>query len=194
MDVLSFLRWVNNTITILGGIYIMTKKIAVVLDNLFEDVEFTSPVEAFEKEGHEITVIGKEAGSTVKGKSEDTKVQINKAISDVKPEDFDALLIPGGFSPDMLRGDEQGRFGEFTKHFVQEEKPVFAICHGPQLLIDTDLLKGKKLTSYLSVRKDLENAGATVVDESVVVDSNIVTSRTPDDLEDFNRESLALLK
>nr|WP_255724872.1 type 1 glutamine amidotransferase domain-containing protein [Macrococcus sp. PK] len=194
MDVLSFLRRVNNTITILGGIYIITKKIAVVLDNLFEDVEFTSPVEAFEKEGHEITVIGKEAGSTVKGKSEDTKVQVDKAISDVKPEDFDALLIPGGFSPDMLRGDEQGRFGEFTKAFVSNEKPVFAICHGPQLLIDTDLLKGKKLTSYLSVRKDLENAGATVVDESVVVDSNIVTSRTPDDLEDFNRESLALLK
>lgn len=194
MDVLSFLIRVNNTITILGGIYIMTKKVAVVLDNLFEDVEFTSPVEAIKKEGHEITVIGKEAGSTVKGKQENTEVTIDKAIGDVKPEDFDALLIPGGFSPDMLRGDEQGRFGEFTKAFVSNEKPVFAICHGPQLLIDTDLLKGKKLTSYLSVRKDLENAGATVVDESVVVDSNIVTSRTPDDLEDFNRESLALLK
>ncbi|QYA32471.1 type 1 glutamine amidotransferase domain-containing protein [Macrococcus psychrotolerans] len=171
----------------------MSKKIAVVLDNLFEDVEYTSPVEALKNEGHEITVIGKETG-IVKGKSEDTEVQVDKAISDVKPEDFDALLIPGGFSPDMLRGDEQGRFGEFTKHFVQAEKPVFAICHGPQLLIDTDLLKGKKLTSFLSVRKDLENAGATVVDESVVVDSNIVTSRTPDDLEDFNRESLNLLK
>lgn len=184
---------VNNTITILGGVYLMSKKIAVVLDNLFEDVEYTSPVEALKNEGHEITVIGKETG-TVKGKSEDTEVQVDKAISDVKPEDFDALLIPGGFSPDMLRGDEQGRFGEFTKHFVQAEKPVFAICHGPQLLIDTDLLKGKKLTSFLSVRKDLENAGATVVDESVVVDSNIVTSRTPDDLEDFNRESLNLLK
>lgn len=193
MDVLSFQRGVNNAITILGGVYLMSKKIAVVLDNLFEDVEYTSPVEALKNEGHEITVIGKETG-TVKGKSEDTEVQVDKAISDVKPEDFDALLIPGGFSPDMLRGDEQGRFGEFTKHFVQAEKPVFAICHGPQLLIDTDLLKGKKLTGYLSVRKDLENAGATVVDESVVVDSNIVTSRTPDDLEDFNRESLALLK
>lgn len=193
MDVLSFQSGVNNTITILGGVYLMSKKIAVVLDNLFEDVEYTSPVEALKNEGHEITVIGKETG-TVKGKSEDTEVQVDKAISDVKPEDFDALLIPGGFSPDMLRGDEQGRFGEFTKHFVQSEKPVFAICHGPQLLIDTDLLKGKKLTSFLSVRKDLENAGATVVDESVVVDSNIVTSRTPDDLEDFNRESLNLLK
>lgn len=193
MDVLSFQSGVNNTITILGGVYLMSKKIAVVLDNLFEDVEYTSPVEALKNEGHEITVIGKETG-IVKGKSEDTEVQVDKAISDVKPEDFDALLIPGGFSPDMLRGDEQGRFGEFTKHFVQAEKPVFAICHGPQLLIDTDLLKGKKLTSFLSVRKDLENAGATVVDESVVVDSNIVTSRTPDDLEDFNRESLNLLK
>ncbi len=193
MDVLSSQSGVYITTTILGGIYIMSKKIAVVLDNLFEDVEYTSPVEALKNEGHEITVIGKETG-TVKGKSEDTEVQVDKAISDVKPEDFDALLIPGGFSPDMLRGDEQGRFGEFTKHFVQNEKPVFAICHGPQLLIDTDLLKGKKLTSFLSVRKDLENAGATVVDEPVVVDSNIVTSRTPDDLEDFNRESLNLLK
>ena len=193
MGVLSSQSGVYITITILGGTYIMSKKIAVVLDNLFEDVEYTSPVEALKSEGHEITVIGKETG-TVKGKSEDTEVQVDKAISDVKPEDFDALLIPGGFSPDMLRGDEQGRFGEFTKHFVQDEKPVFAICHGPQLLIDTDLLKGKKLTSFLSVRKDLENAGATVVDEPVVVDSNIVTSRTPDDLEDFNRESLNLLK
>lgn len=193
MGVLSSQSGVYITIMILGGIYIMSKKIAVVLDNLFEDVEYTSPVEALKSEGHEITVIGKETG-TVKGKSEDTEVQVDKAISDVKPEDFDALLIPGGFSPDMLRGDEQGRFGEFTKHFVQNEKPVFAICHGPQLLIDTDLLKGKKLTSFLSVRKDLENAGATVVDEPVVVDSNIVTSRTPDDLEDFNRESLNLLK
>lgn len=193
MGVLSSQSGVYITITLLGGTYIMSKKIAVVLDNLFEDVEYTSPVEALKSEGHEITVIGKETG-TVKGKSEDTEVQVDKAISDVKPEDFDALLIPGGFSPDMLRGDEQGRFGEFTKHFVQDEKPVFAICHGPQLLIDTDLLKGKKLTSFLSVRKDLENAGATVVDEPVVVDSNIVTSRTPDDLEDFNRESLNLLK
>ncbi|HAL10379.1 MAG TPA: protease [Staphylococcus sp.] len=171
----------------------MAKKIAVVLDNYFEDVEYTSPVEVLKNEGHDITVIGKETG-TVKGKSEDTEVTVDRAISDIKPEDFDALLIPGGFSPDMLRGDEEGRFGEFTKHFVQNEKPVFAICHGPQLLIDTDLLKGKKLTSFLSVRKDLENAGATVVDESVVVSDNIVTSRTPDDLEDFNRESVNLLK
>ncbi|RXY90355.1 protease, partial [Salmonella sp. 3DZ2-4SM] len=90
--------------------------------------------------------------------------------------------------------DEQGRFGEFVKHFVQNEKPSFAICHGPQLLIDTDLLNGRTVTSFLSVRKDLQNAGAKVVDESVVVDNGIVTSRTPDDLEDFNRESLALLQ
>jgi len=187
------MEWVYITIDNFRRNLFMAKKIAVVLDNYFEDVEYTSPVEALKNEGHDITVIGKETG-TVKGKSEDTEVTVDRAISDIKPEDFDALLIPGGFSPDMLRGDEEGRFGEFTKHFVQNEKPVFAICHGPQLLIDTDLLKGKKLTSFLSVRKDLENAGATVVDESVVVSDNIVTSRTPDDLEDFNRESVNLLK
>lgn len=172
----------------------MTKKVAVVLDNLFEDVEYTSPVEAIKNEGHEVTVIGKEAGSTVKGKKEETEVTIDKAIGDVNAADYDALLIPGGFSPDQLRGDEEGRFGAFTKEFMTADKPVFAICHGPQLLIDTDALKGRKLTSYLSVRKDLENAGANVVDESVIVDNNLVTSRTPDDLPDFNEAIVNALK
>jgi len=172
----------------------MTKKVAVVLDNLFEDVEYTSPVEALKGEGYEVEVIGNEAGSTVKGKREEAEVTIDKEISDVKADDYDALLIPGGFSPDQLRGDEEGRFGKFTKEFFTADKPVFAICHGPQLLIDTDELKGRKLTSYISVRKDLKNAGATVVDESVVVDGKLVTSRTPDDLPDFNREMLAQLK
>ncbi|TDL98335.1 type 1 glutamine amidotransferase [Macrococcus brunensis] len=172
----------------------MTKKVAVVLDNLFEDVEYTSPVEAIKNEGHEVTVIGKEAGSTVKGKKEETEVKIDKAIGDVNAADYDALLIPGGFSPDQLRGDEEGRFGKFAKEFVTADKPVFAICHGPQVLIDTDELKGRKLTSYLSVRKDLENAGATVVDESVVVDNNLVTSRTPDDLPDFNQAIVKALQ
>lgn len=164
------------------------------MTDLFEDVEFTSPVEALKNEGHEIEVIGVEAGKTVKGKSENTEVTVDKGIGEVKSSDYDALLIPGGFSPDQLRGDKEGRFGKFTTEFVTADKPVFAICHGPQLLIDTDQLKGRKVTSYLSVRKDLENAGATVVDESVVVDGHIVTSRTPDDLPDFNREAVNQLK
>ncbi|GAB1612949.1 general stress protein [Mammaliicoccus lentus] len=171
----------------------MSKKVAAVVTDLFEDVELTSPQKALTDAGHEVVVVGEEKGKEITGKKGE-KVKVDVGIDEANAADYDAVLIPGGFSPDLLRGDEKGRFGEFVKHFVQEEKPSFAICHGPQLLIDTDLLNGRTLTSFLSVRKDLQNAGAKVVDESVVVDNGIVTSRTPDDLEDFNRESLALLQ
>ena len=171
----------------------MSKKVAAVVTDLFEDVELTSPQKALTDAGHEVVVVGEEKGKEITGKKGE-KVKVDVGIDEANAADYDAVLIPGGFSPDLLRGDEKGRFGEFVKHSVQEEKPSFAICHGPQLLIDTDLLNGRTLTSFLSVRKDLQNAGAKVVDESVVVDNGIVTSRTPDDLEDFNRESLALLQ
>lgn len=171
----------------------MSKKVAAVVTDLFEDVELTSPQKALTDAGHEVVIVGEEKGKEITGKKGE-KVKVDVGIDEANAADYDAVLIPGGFSPDLLRGDEKGRFGEFVKHFVQEEKPSFAICHGPQLLIDTDLLNGRTLTSFLSVRKDLQNAGAKVVDESVVVDNGIVTSRTPDDLEDFNRESLALLQ
>lgn len=171
----------------------MSKKVATVVTDLFEDVELTSPQKALTDAGHEVVIVGEEKGKEITGKKGE-KVKVDVGIDEANAADYDAVLIPGGFSPDLLRGDEKGRFGEFVKHFVQEEKPSFAICHGPQLLIDTDLLNGRTLTSFLSVRKDLQNAGAKVVDESVVVDNGIVTSRTPDDLEDFNRESLALLQ
>ncbi|QYG30231.1 type 1 glutamine amidotransferase [Mammaliicoccus sciuri] len=171
----------------------MSKKVAAVVTDLFEDVELTSPQKALTDAGHEVVIIGEEKGKEITGKKGE-KVTVEVGIDEANAADYDAVLIPGGFSPDLLRGDEPGRFGEFVKHFVQNEKPSFAICHGPQLLIDTDLLNGRTVTSFLSVRKDLQNAGAKVVDESVVVDNGIVTSRTPDDLEDFNRESLALLQ
>ncbi|AQS45125.1 MULTISPECIES: type 1 glutamine amidotransferase domain-containing protein [Bacillus] len=169
----------------------MSKKIAVLMTDQFEDIEYTSPAEAFKEAGHSVVTIDLEAGKEVTGKHGE-KVKIDQAISDADPKEFDALLIPGGFSPDLLRGDD--RPGEFTKAFVENQKPVFAICHGPQLLIDTDLLKGKDITGFRSIRKDLINAGANYKDEEVVVSHNIVTSRTPDDLEAFNRESLNLLK
>ncbi|ASZ04614.1 MULTISPECIES: type 1 glutamine amidotransferase domain-containing protein [Bacillus] len=169
----------------------MSKKIAVLMTDQFEDIEYTSPAEAFKEAGHSVVTIDLEAGKEVTGKHGE-KVKIDQAISDADPKEFDALLIPGGFSPDLLRGDD--RPGEFTKSFVENQKPVFAICHGPQLLIDTDLLKGKDITGFRSIRKDLINAGAHYKDEEVIVSHNIVTSRTPDDLEAFNRESLNLLK
>lgn len=168
----------------------MSKKIATLITNLFEDVEYTEPVQAFKEAGHEVITIDKQSGNEVTGKK-GTTVKIDKSIDEVHPADFDALLIPGGFSPDLLR--EDNRFGEFAKAFIQDEKPVFAICHGPQVLIDTDLLKGVDITGYKSIRNDLKNAGANYKDEEVVISKNIVTSREPKDIPAFNRESLKLL-
>ena len=165
----------------------MAKKVAVIVTDEFEDIELTSPQEAIEEAGHEVVIIGDEANSEIVGKH-GAKATVDLSIADAKPEDYDGLLIPGGFSPDHLRGDSEGRYGTFAKYFTKNDVPTFAICHGPQILIDTDDLNGRTLTAVLNVRKDLSNAGAQVVDESVVVDKNIVTSRTPDDLDDFNRE------
>ncbi|MFG6146704.1 type 1 glutamine amidotransferase domain-containing protein [Halobacillus sp. B23F22_1] len=167
-------------------------KIACVMTSLFEDVEYTQPVDAFSKEGHEVTTIEWEAGKEVTGKQGQTTVTIDTSIDDVKPEDFDALFIPGGFSPDQLRGDE--KFVKFAKHFMDEKKPVFAICHGPQLLITAKSLEGRTATGFKSIAVDMEYAGVNFKDEEVVVCGNqLVTSRQPDDLPAFNKEANKLL-
>ena len=170
----------------------MSKKIAVLITDDFEDSEFTSPAEAFKLAGHQVVTIEKQAGKTVKGKQGEAEVAIDKAIDDVTPAQFDALLLPGGYSPDQLRGDE--RFVTFTRDFVNSGKPVFAICHGPQLLISAEVVRGRKLTGVKSIAIDLKNAGADFHDQEVVVDKDqLVTSRTPEDLIAFNREALRLL-
>jgi protease I len=170
----------------------MSKKIAVLITDEFEDSEFTSPAAEFKKAGHEVITIEKQAGKQVKGKKGDATVVIDKAIDEVRPADFDALLLPGGYSPDQLRGDE--RFVTFTRDFVNSGKPVFAICHGPQLLISADVIRGRKLTAVKPIVVDVKNAGGDFYDREVVVDNNqLVTSRTPDDLPAFNREALVLL-
>ena len=169
------------------------KKIATVITDLFEDVEYTDPVKAFKDAGHEVVTIGTEAGATVTGKRSNEKVSIDFGIAEADPKDFDALFIPGGFSPDQLRADD--RFVEFAKHFMDEMKPTFAICHGPQLLITARTLEGRDATGYKSIQVDMDYAGAKVRDEEVVVCQNqLVTSRQPDDIPAFNRESLNLLK
>lgn len=168
-------------------------KIATVITNLFEDSEYTDPAKAFKEAGHEVVTIEKEAGSEVKGKSESTVVKIDKGIDEVNAVEFDALFIPGGFSPDQLRADD--RFVDFTKKFMDAKKPVFAICHGPQLLITAKALEGRDATGYKSIRVDMEYAGAKFADKEVVVCQNqLVTSRTPDDLPAFIRESKKLLE
>jgi protease I len=140
----------------------------------------------------EVITIEKEAGKTVTGHKGEARVTIDRTIDEVSPSDFDALLLPGGHSPDSLRGDE--RFVTFTRDFVTSGKPVFAICHGPQLLISAEVVRGRKLTAVKPIVIDLKNAGADFYDQEVVVDKDqLVTSRTPDDLPAFNREALRLL-
>ncbi|WNN44839.1 type 1 glutamine amidotransferase domain-containing protein [Winslowiella toletana] len=170
----------------------MSKKIAVLITDEFEDSEFTSPAEAYSKAGHELVTIDTEAGKTVTGKQGKAKVKIDRGIDQVDAAEFDALLLPGGHSPDSLRGDD--RFVAFTKAFVDSGKPIFAICHGPQLLISANAVRGRKMTAVKAIAIDLKNAGADFYDKEVVIDDEkLVTSRTPDDLPAFNRESLRIL-
>jgi protease I len=170
----------------------MSKNIAVLLTDSFEDVEYTEPAKAFKEAGHNITVIEKEKGKTVLGKQGEAKVEIDAVINEVNPDQFDALFIPGGFSPDILRADD--RFVQFAKSFMEDKKPVFAICHGPQLLITSETLNDRDVTGYKSIQVDLKNAGAKFHDKEVVVCGNqLVTSRTPEDIPAFTRESLNLL-
>ncbi|MFD1706306.1 type 1 glutamine amidotransferase domain-containing protein [Siminovitchia sediminis] len=170
----------------------MGKKIAVLITDLFEDVEFTEPAKAFEEAGHSVITIERDSGKTVKGKQGNATVPIDQGIDEADPKDFDALFLPGGFSPDQLRADK--RFVQFTKTFMDDMKPVFAICHGPQLLISAKSLEGRQATGYTSIKVDMEYAGAQYKDQEVVVCSNqLVTSRNPDDIPAFIKESLHLL-
>ena len=168
------------------------KKIAVIVADLFEDVEYTQPAKAFEDAGHELIHIGLKSGETVKGKKENTPVKIDTVFKDVSVDDFDALLIPGGYSPDKLRADD--RAVEFTRQFFESGKPVFAICHAPQILITADLIRGRKITGWKSIIQDIKNAGAEFVDEEVVIDGNLISSRQPADLPAFIKASLQKLQ
>jgi protease I len=121
------------------------------------------------------------------------KIKVDIELAKADPSRFDAILLPGGVAnPDNLRADKQAV--TFVKHFTDSRKPVFAICHGPWTLIETDAVKGRTLTSWPSLHTDLQNAGANWTDKSVVVEANFVTARKPDDLKDFNREILKLLE
>jgi len=167
-------------------------EIAVIITDMFEDVEYIKPADAFRKAGHELIHVGLTEGKTVRGKKEGTPVKIDKSVAQVSAKDFDALLIPGGYSPDRLRVDENAV--NFVKEFAESGKPIFSICHGPQLLITSQAVKGRKITGYKSIMQDIKNAGAKFVDQEVVVDGNLVSSRDPRDLPAFIRASLKKLE
>lgn len=166
-------------------------RIAVIVDEMFEDSEYSKPADAYENEGHELVHIGLEEGKEVKGKKEGTTVKVEKTVSDVSVDDFDALLIPGGYSPDHLRTDPEAV--DFTRKFVKSGKPVFFICHGAQLLITADVLRNRKATGWKSIIQDIKNAGAEFLDQELVVDNNLVSSRDPNDLPAFIEASLKKL-
>src|SRR4051812_23303483 len=159
-------------------------KIACVLGQGFEDSEFRVPYDRLTSEGYEVDVIGVKAGEELKGYKGKEKVKAGKAIDQVRPDDYDALLIPGGQSPDHLR--VYRRMVDFVQEFDRSGKLIAAVCHGPQLLIAAHLVKGRTLTAWQTIQDDLQQIGATVKDEAVVIDRNWVTSRKPDDLQQFS--------
>jgi protease I len=165
-------------------------RIAALVGPGFEDSEFRTPYDRFRKAGHEVVVVGMKKGEPLNGDKGRERTQVELELGDARPDQFDALFIPGGHSPDYLRADD--RAVQFVKAF--RDKPIFAICHGPQLLITAEMTQGRTMTAWKTVQVDLRNAGAKVVDKDVVVDRNLVTSRKPDDLESFVRESLRLVE
>ncbi len=164
------------------------KKIAILTDHGFEEVELTSPKQALEKAGATVYIISKQ--EMVRGWKHDQwtiEVKADVALSDAEPGDYDALMIPGGvINPDTMRREKA--YIDFAKAFLKSGKPVAAICHGPQLLIETGLLNGREMTSFHSIKTDLINAGVDWKDEEVVVDNGLVTSRSPEDLPAFNKK------
>jgi protease I len=160
------------------------KKVLFLLGQGFEDSEFRIPYDRLKEAEIKIDVVGPQAGALLEGYRRRERVKADKGIDDVHPEEYDALVIPGGHSPDHLRADE--RFVRFVEEFDRTGKPLASVCHGPQLLISAGLVRGRRLTAWKTVQDDLRKIGAEVPDEPLVVDRNWITSRQPGDLEVFS--------
>lgn len=162
------------------------RRIAILATDGFEESELQLPLEALKSENAHIDIVSLKSGK-IKSWSDGNwgkEYEVNKTVNDVTSKDYNALLLPGGvINPDKLRRDKKAV--EFVKGFFEEHKPVAAICHGPWMLAEADVLKGRKITSFSSIRKDMENAGAKWEDSAVVVDQGLVTSRSPEDMDSF---------
>ena len=173
----------------------MEKRIAILATNGFEEVELSSPKEYLEKEGWKVEIVSPESGSIKSWASTDwgKEYKVDRELKNANASDYDALVLPGGvINPDKLRTDEDAL--SFIKEFFKVGKPVASICHGPQILISAELVKGRKMTSYPSIKVDLINAGAEWHDQEVVVDKGLVTSRDPNDLPAFNKKMVEEIK
>ncbi len=166
------------------------KKGIILLENGFEDTELTYPYYRLQEADLEVDLVSEEAEKVYESKN-GQKIKSHKAAEDIEVSDYDVLVIPGGRGPDRMRIKEP--LVDLAQDAVDNDLIIASICHGAQLLIETDLLEGKEATCFYSVKTDLENAGAKFLDEEVVVDGNLVTSRMPPDLPAFMRETLKLL-
>lgn len=170
---------------------IQGKKVAILSTDGFEQSELFEPRKALLEAGALVTIVGLKEGK-IKGwkdKNWGDSIDVDIVVSKAKASDFDAVVLPGGvMNPDTLRGDKDAV--AFVKSFVDDGKPIAAICHGPQTLIEAGGVKGRKMTSYSSLKTDLKNAGADWVDQEVVADRGLVTSRKPDDLPAFNKKMI----
>lgn len=171
------------------------KKVAILLTDGFEQVEMTEPRKALQDAGATTHLISPKGGE-VKGWDETEwgdSFPVDLPLAGADPNQYDALLLPGGvMNPDKLRMEPKAV--QFVRHFFESQKPVAAICHAPMILIEADVVRGRKLTSYPSIQTDLKNAGANWVDEEVVTDQGLVTSRKPDDIPAFNRKMIEEIK
>jgi protease I len=167
------------------------KKIAALFTDGVEQVELEKPVEGLKNEGAEVTFLTLEAGEVQAFNHLDQadKIQVDTAVADADASDYDGLLLPGGVAnPDFLRMDDDAV--KFVAAFVEQAKPIAAICHAPWTLVEADVIRGRKLTSWPSLQTDIVNAGGEWVDEEVVVDEGLVTSRKPDDIPAFTEKAI----
>jgi len=170
------------------------KKVAILVTDGFEESELVSPLEALKNAGANVSIVSiQDSANSIRGWTNGTwsekTIKVDGTVPTMKAENFDALMLPGGvMNPDKLRTNTDAV--SFVRDFFSAGKPVAAICHAPWLIIEAGAAKGRRMTSYPSIRTDVTNAGATWVDKSVVTDQGLVTSRSPEDLKDFNAKML----
>jgi protease I len=168
------------------------KRVAILVEEDFEDSELTEPLRAMKNAGAKVVIIGNGSKETYKGKRGNATVRVDANADKVKADDFDAIIIPGGYAPDKMRLHQA--MVDFVRKAYSSGKLIAAICHGPQLLISAKIVQGRIVTSWPSLAIDLRNAGAEWVDAPVVRDGNLITSRKPADLPKFNKAIIEALK
>jgi protease I len=168
------------------------KKVAILIEQNVEDSEFQVPYQALQEAGAQVQVLGARMNEEYRGKSGKVSIKPDATTAEARPREFDAVVIPGGGAPDKMRTNR--KTVRFVKEAAASGKLIAAICHGPQLLIEADLLRGCRVTGYRAIRKDIENAGGTYIDEPLAIDTQLITSRQPGDLPIFTTAILSRLQ